>query len=1055
MSTLGKLGKLKSANKGKMTKLENKFESVLTKLAAIVAYLIRGTRQNSHVTIVHYQYRKQNCLFKRHDDKIVDLADEEEIENMVCAFDDYYNDKNDEMDKIQEKALKMALNGHNLLITGYPGTGKSFTVAHIEEHLEKQGRNVVLTTTTGKAAQALQEKLPKCLNKVRTCLEGNYDIYGTTKMHQRRFISFSDDELMKLLNENKDSKNTAKVNQHAVTLFEKYLIENGHLKSYGDDDCADMKPIQAIDWAVMDSSDLDRILCRFYAETRNLKGDMYKKTTMLCIRGGLNRHMNMVRRHKKMEEIDLARHPQFTKSHSMFKAVGKVLKKEGKASIDHQPPVDLEDLKKMRNYFIKNIEKPAVLQQAVFVYVVMYFARKENRGRENLRQLKIDEFAIASDADGDQYLYKNTDERTKNHQDDTNKKEARMYQKKDDDDLCPVRTFVNYKRKLNPRCIFLFQKPKKEITAQHKVWYDAYPIGVNLLGNMMPRISSAAHLGKVYTNHSLRATTITLLDYAKQPTKNSKVCSVHFKTEDFVKKETHRFLLPNTVPTIFGWSKPVRPSRKRPKEMDLIDWSRPAIINIPIVEIQNNHSNPDAAPRQLSYEIKAIKEEKEYSPSSVFDPCDSSNQEVNHKEQEEDLLHHSSTFNCEMNVLDRDKTAIKKEPIINRPIVGIKNNHSSADTAPRQLSYEVKVIKEEKEYSPSSVFDPCDSSNEEVNHEEQEDLLHPSSTFNCDMNLQDWDKTTIKKEPEIEIEQNYESAASSPDWMSLKMKKIKEENEDSPSHHCKSSPSEIKHEAADGDTGWLRRQNTPSFRWDVNGGPVCLMDLMDWKSTTIKNKPEGEVQYNDVNANPSTGWLSLEVKTVKKEKEGSQSSEFNLDYGSTQEIKYEEQNKDLWHNPLTSSSERELVDFGETMKKEPRFEIVQKFTKATCVSDCLSYEMKTTKVENKDAPSSVIGQSDNQPQEIEHEDVAEDVNQEMCKNVMDSTFSDKFDENVGDVNENYAKSNCSIQVCNDKDVKVSENLNEMSEWLWISTSTLQATPEFLWSTLATQAPDFL
>ena len=42
------------------------------------------------------------------------------------------------MDSIQEKALKMALNGHNLLITGYPGTGKSFTVARIAEQLQKQ-----------------------------------------------------------------------------------------------------------------------------------------------------------------------------------------------------------------------------------------------------------------------------------------------------------------------------------------------------------------------------------------------------------------------------------------------------------------------------------------------------------------------------------------------------------------------------------------------------------------------------------------------------------------------------------------------------------------------------------------------------------------------------------------------------------------------------------------------------------------------------------------------------------------------------------------------------
>jgi DNA replication protein DnaC len=65
--------------------------------------------------------------------------------------------------------LKIALNGHNLLITGYPGTGKSFTV-HIAEPLQKQARNVVLTATTGKAVQALQEKLPKYLSKIVTTI---------------------------------------------------------------------------------------------------------------------------------------------------------------------------------------------------------------------------------------------------------------------------------------------------------------------------------------------------------------------------------------------------------------------------------------------------------------------------------------------------------------------------------------------------------------------------------------------------------------------------------------------------------------------------------------------------------------------------------------------------------------------------------------------------------------------------------------------------------------------------------------------------------------------
>ena len=63
------------------------------------------------------------------------------------------------MDSIQEKALKMALNGHNLLITGYPETSKSFMVAHIAEQSQKQARYFVLTATTGKAAPSFARKI--------------------------------------------------------------------------------------------------------------------------------------------------------------------------------------------------------------------------------------------------------------------------------------------------------------------------------------------------------------------------------------------------------------------------------------------------------------------------------------------------------------------------------------------------------------------------------------------------------------------------------------------------------------------------------------------------------------------------------------------------------------------------------------------------------------------------------------------------------------------------------------------------------------------------------
>ena len=54
-------------------------------------------------------------------------------------------------------ALHIALSGHNLLICGAAGTGKSFTIGHIVRELEKVGKNVSLTCTTGIACSLYRE----------------------------------------------------------------------------------------------------------------------------------------------------------------------------------------------------------------------------------------------------------------------------------------------------------------------------------------------------------------------------------------------------------------------------------------------------------------------------------------------------------------------------------------------------------------------------------------------------------------------------------------------------------------------------------------------------------------------------------------------------------------------------------------------------------------------------------------------------------------------------------------------------------------------------------
>jgi hypothetical protein len=60
----------------------------------------------------------------------------------------------------------------------------------------------------------------------------------------------------------------------------------------------------------------------------------------------------------------------------------------------------------------------------------------------------------------------------------------------------------------------LFQHPKHNFGLQNvsdSAWFENKLLGKNSIGDLMVKISKAAGLSKVYTNHSIRSTSITLL----------------------------------------------------------------------------------------------------------------------------------------------------------------------------------------------------------------------------------------------------------------------------------------------------------------------------------------------------------------------------------------------------------------------------------------------------------------------------------------------------------------------------------------------------------------
>lgn len=302
-------------------------------------------------------------------------------------------------------------------------------------------------------------------------------------MASARFASFSMDQIQKIV-EDKDSENTKKSTKLAQQVFFEYLKEKRLAEP-------------------AEPAELAKCLSSFYVEARKKDGSAYSMSTLQSLRFGLCRY------YKGKSGINIINDNDFALANKVYRAQCVQMKKDGLAKVEHKQAITDSDMKKLHESGVFSTETPKTLLNKVFFEVVLCFCR---RGRQNMRQLKKSDFAVKTNDKGVKYVTKISDELTKNHREDNEPEEGgSMYET--GGPFCPVASFEKYIGHLNPNNEFLFQRPKKE-KPDNELWYDNMVVGERTLGNKMKEISTEAKLSRTYTNHSIRATSITLLDKA-------------------------------------------------------------------------------------------------------------------------------------------------------------------------------------------------------------------------------------------------------------------------------------------------------------------------------------------------------------------------------------------------------------------------------------------------------------------------------------------------------------------------------------------------------------
>ena len=285
-----------------------------------------------------------------------------------------------------------------------------------------------------------------------------------------------------------------------------------------------------IDLKTVSAEELAPILRKFYGEVKQTGGKTLSPSSLVGIRSGIQRALML----ERDVPLDIIHDHAFAKANNTFTAKCKLYAQLGNPKPKRKEDIGDGDLEKIYAYLgsEQTVQDQRRLQQAVWFILAFNLGC---RGRELYRQLKKTSIVFATDDQGLEYFTIEQSVVEKNHSGGPSKEQqwtnmTRIY----DCDLGVHRLIAIiklYLSKLHPHCEWLFQQNRMHASESECPWYKNEPLGVNSLGKMMQTISSAAGLSRSYTNHCVRATTITLLFNAGVTAQHIRARTGHRTTE--------------------------------------------------------------------------------------------------------------------------------------------------------------------------------------------------------------------------------------------------------------------------------------------------------------------------------------------------------------------------------------------------------------------------------------------------------------------------------------------------------------------------------------------